>query len=189
MNLYLRYFNDETVVSSVEEAVDFLKNLNIEDFDVNDDFVDDLTSFVESDVTYPKRYKVKTHFYFIVIKTNAQNIEEFKRNNIKSLLDADNAAPVKKTSKAGALSEELYGWYDAQLVFKRVICNPTTKKFSYRDTTFRAMVKAESGQNCYDRIVDYLKSRNDVDARSQFPAARGKNFSFSYVGVNKPEGI
>ena len=118
MNLYLRYFNDETVVSSVEEAVDFLKGLNIEDFEIDDKFVGDLTEFVNSDSTYPKRYKVKQHYYFIVIKTNVQTIEEFKRNNIKSLLENDDNGSANKPSKSSPLSEELYGWYDAQLIFK-----------------------------------------------------------------------
>ena len=189
MNLYLRYFNDETVVSSVEEAVDFLKGLNIVDFEIDDKFVGDLTEFVNSDSTYPKRYKVKQHYYFIVIKTNVQTIEEFKRNNIKSLLENDDNGSANKPSKSSPLSEELYGWYDAQLIFKRVISNPSTRKSSYKDTPFRAVVKAQSPLHCYDRIVDYLKSRDDIDARSQFPSARGRNFSFSYIGSTKPETI
>jgi hypothetical protein len=34
--------------------------------------------------------------------------------------------------------------------------------------------------DCYNRIVDYLRTR--VDNRSQFPSAKGKKFRFSYLG-------
>jgi hypothetical protein len=44
-------------------------------------------------------------------------------------------------------------------------------------------VKAASGQDCYERIVDYLRDR--VDERSQFPSAKGKNFRFTYLGKAK----
>ena len=186
MNLYIRYFNDEVIVSNVDEAVGFLKSLNIEDFDVNDDFVKELTDYVDSDSNFPKRYKVKTHYYFIVIKTNASNLDEFKRHNLKSLIESDNTQQ-KNPSKSHALTDELNGWYDSQLQFKRVVCDPVTGKSSYRDTTFRALVKARSAMHSYERIVDYLRSRSDIDSRSQFPAAKGKSFTFSYVGENKPE--
>ena len=51
------------------------------------------------------------------------------------------------------------------------------------DDEFIANVKAESGMDCYNRIVDYLKER--VDERSQFPSAKGKNFKFRYLGLAK----
>jgi hypothetical protein len=41
-------------------------------------------------------------------------------------------------------------------------------------------VKAESGLDCYNRIVESLRSR--VDSRSQFPSAKGKSFKFRYLG-------
>jgi hypothetical protein len=40
-----------------------------------------------------------------------------------------------------------------------------------------------SGMDCYNRIVDHLSQR--VDPRSQFPAAKGKNFKFTYLGQCK----
>ena len=67
--------------------------------------------------------------------------------------------------------------------FKRVLLVPGTGKYQYRDTQFIANVKAISGMDCYNRIVDYLRER--VDERSQFPSAKGKNFKFRYLGMCK----
>jgi hypothetical protein len=46
-----------------------------------------------------------------------------------------------------------------------------------------AQVRAISGIDCYNRIVEHLRQR--VDERSQFPSAKGKNFSFRYLGMAK----
>jgi hypothetical protein len=81
------------------------------------------------------------------------------------------------------LSEICPGWYEGTLDFKRVLLVPGTGKFQYRDTEFTACVKAESGIDCYERIVDHLRER--VDDRSQFPSAKGKNFRFRYLGKAK----
>ena len=77
MNIYLRYFDNETLVSDVEQALDFLQS--IPDIDVDDSMATDLRHFVESNVMYPKRYKVKTRAYFIVIKTTASSLEELRK--------------------------------------------------------------------------------------------------------------
>lgn len=85
------------------------------------------------------------------------------------------------------LSDEIEGWYDGTLIFKRVIAIPGTNKFQYKDTRFRAQCKAKSPIDCYNRIVEYLRNRQDVDLRSQFPSPKGRNFMFSYLGPNRPE--
>lgn len=81
------------------------------------------------------------------------------------------------------LSEDRPGWYEGSLDFKRVVMVPGTGKHEYRDTHFVAACKANSGLDCYNRIVEYLKSR--VDNRSQFPSSKGKNFKFTYLGLWK----
>jgi hypothetical protein len=81
------------------------------------------------------------------------------------------------------LNEERFGWYEGTIDFKRVQMVPGTGKFQYRDTHFVACCKAYSGLDCYNRIVDHLSAR--VDARSQFPSAKGKNFKFRYLGQCK----
>ena len=81
------------------------------------------------------------------------------------------------------LTEEREGWYEGSINFKRVSLVPGTGKFQYRDTLFVARVKAMSGLDCYNRIVDHLRGR--VDERSQFPSAKGKNYHFRYLGMAK----
>ena len=66
MNLYLRYFDRETLVTNVDDAIDFLAS--IPEIGMNDDLADDIRDYAASDVYYPKRYKVRPRVYFIVIK-------------------------------------------------------------------------------------------------------------------------
>ena len=79
------------------------------------------------------------------------------------------------------LAEEQIGWYDAALTFKRVIQIPETNKFQYKDTRFRAKLKASSPLDCYNRIVNHLRNRQDVDPRSQFPSAKSTNFEYKFL--------
>ena len=183
MNLYLRYFDKETLVYSVEEALDFLKAIPEIEIDAN--LEHDIRAYIDGDVYYPKRYKVRPHVYFIVIKTTAETMQDFKD---KKALHANKpqGAFDKKDLLSGVvtrLTEERYGWYEGSIDFKRVVLVPATGKYEYRDTHYEAICKAASGQECYERIVDYLKSR--VDSRSQFPSAKGKNFQFTYLGMWK----
>ena len=142
----------------------------------------DLRNYAESDVFFPKRYKVRSHIYFILIKTTAETMLDFKQK--KAVRSTASQAANDRRNQAEAvvsmLSEERDGWYEGQLNFKRVVMVPATGKHEYRDTTFVARCKAGSGLECYNRIVDHLRER--VDYRSQFPSAKGKNFSFKYLG-------
>ena len=181
MNLYLRYFDQETLVPSVEEALDFLGS--IPEIGLNQDLEADIRDYVASDVFYPKRYKVRQRVYFIIIKTTAANMIDFKEK--KALRPT--APIVEKHDLAASamtrLTETQPGWYEGVIDFKRVVMIPATGKHEYRDTHFVAQCKANSGQDCYTRIVDYLRSR--VDGRSQFPSAKGKSFHFKYLGMWK----
>ena len=78
MNLYIRYFDEECVVSSAEEAFDFLSSLP--GITLDEAFVKDLRQYMDSPMPYPKRYKVRPRVYFIVIKTTATTLAEFKVN-------------------------------------------------------------------------------------------------------------
>lgn len=179
MNLYLRYFDRETLVSSVDEAIAFLGA--IDEIGMNPVLEADIREYAASDVYYPKRYKVRPRIYFIIIKTEAQSMQDFKE---KKAVHAAPVPSVKSTIPAIArLNEIRPGWYEGMIDFKRVLMVPGTGKFQYRDTQFIANVKAESGMDCYNRIVDYLRER--VDDRSQFPSAKGKNFKFRYLGMAK----
>ena len=179
MNLYLRYFDRETLVYSVDEAIDFLRD--IDEVGMNPVLEADIREYVESDVFYPKRYKVRPRVYFIIIKTDAETMQDFKD---KKAVHSGLQAPVKAVAPALVrLNEIRPGWYEGMIDFKRVLLVPGTGKFQYRDTQFIANVKAESGMDCYNRIVEHLRER--VDDRSQFPSAKGKNFKFRYLGQAK----
>ena len=180
MNLYLRYFDSEALVSNVDDAIAFLAN--IDEIGMDPMLEEDIREYVASDVYYPKRYKIRPRVYFIIIKTEAATMQDFKE---KKALHANPDIPREKPASPTVmrLNEELPGWYEGALDFKRVLLVPGTGKFQYRDTHFVARCKALSGIDCYNRIVDYLRSR--VDNRSQFPSAKGKNFKFRYLGQAK----
>lgn len=184
-NLYVRYFDRDMLALSVEEVIDFLST--IPDIRITSELVSEVRAYAESDIPYPKRYKVRPRVYFILIKTNATTMAEFKANRRAGApAAAENEAPTKKEIKTTQLAIENPGWYRGTITFKRVIQIPGTMKFQYQDTRFSAYVKAMSGQDCYNRIVHHLKNRQDVDLRSQFPSARGINFSFNYMGAELP---
>ena len=181
MNLYIRYFDKETFVSSADEAIEFLNSIS--EIGMNRELEADIREYAASDVCYPKRYKVRPRVYFIIIKTAAACMQDFKdKKALRGAAslehhDAQTPAPVNR------LTEELPGWYEGSLDFKRVVLIPSTGKHEYRDTHFVADVKASSGMECYERIVEHLRGRED--SRSQFPSAKGKNFQFRYLGMWK----
>ena len=177
MNLYLRYFDRETLVSTVDEAIDFLSS--IEEIDMNPELEADIREYAASDVFYPKRYKVHPRVYFIIIKTEAATMQDFKEKKAVHV-GSENVGVKPQAPVLARLSEIRPGWYEGSIDFKRVSLIPGTGKFQYRDTQFVARVKANSGMECYERIVDHLRDR--VDERSQFPSAKGKNFKFRYLG-------
>lgn len=192
MNFYLRYFDDEILVHNVEDAIDFL--YSIPDIGMNPRLEDDVRAYLLNDQGFPKRYKVRPHIYFIIIKTTAATMEDFKQK--KALRGAMNSVaqnhaepepePLQRDGMSFIplhLNQQVPGWYEGNLDFKRVLQIPTTGKFEYRDTHFVVRCKANSGLDCYNRMVDYLRQR--VDARSQFPSPRGKNFFFKYLGAWK----
>ena len=184
MNLYIRYFDKETLVYNADEAVDFL--CSIPEIGMTPQLEADIREYAESDVYYPKRYKVRPRVYFIVIKTEAATMSDFKQK--KALRPVNNGQQgVEKRDAVmpvvTRLNEERQGWYEGSLDFKRVVMVPATGKHEYRDTHFVARCKAESGLDCYNRIVEHLRDR--VDSRSQFPSAKGKNFKFKYLGMWK----
>ncbi len=184
MNLYLRYFDNETLVTNVDDAISFLSS--IDEIGMNAELEADIREYAASNVFYPKRYKVRQRIYFIIIKTTAETMKDFKEKKAVKPIEAEkmvrertegNISPV---TRLGVIRE---GWYEGVLDFKRVVMVPATGKHEYRDTRFVARCKATSGQDCYNRIVSHLRSR--VDNRSQFPSAKGKNFSFRYLGMWK----
>lgn len=80
------------------------------------------------------------------------------------------------------LNVEREGWYEATVLFKRVVMNHSGK-CEYRDTEFVARLKGKSPIHCYERVIEHLRTR--VDSRSQFPSPKGKNFRCKYLGTAK----
>ncbi len=179
MNLYLRYFDREILVTNVDDAIAFLAD--IEEIGMNPVLEKDIREYAASDVVYPKRYKTRPRVYFIIIKTDAATMQDFKDK--KAVHSSEELGVKSAPSTITKLNEERYGWYEGAIDFKRVQQVPGTGKFQYRDTHFVARLKAYSGQDCYNRIVDHLSQR--VDSRSQFPSVKGKNFKFTYLGQVK----
>ena len=182
MNLYLRYFNEEILVENVEQAIDFLAQ--IPEIKLNESLCQDLRKYAESKNPFPKRFKVNQRSFFIVIKTTASTMEEFKAYATEP--DAEGGEkehPVSsKEMQNRTFTAENPGWYLAKMKMKRVVAIEGTNKFGYVDSDFEAKVKAQSIQDCYNRVVDYLRNRIDVDPRSQFPSIRGRNFSAEFLG-------
>ena len=193
MNIYARYFDQDVLVYSFDELMDFLSS--IPEIPINQRLIDDIRTYVESDMPYPKRYKIRPRVYFILIKTSAQSMEEFKSHRKEAVSVADNVPQMqpnetimnRKDLKVAQLTEEIEGWYLGSIVFKRVIQIASTSKFRYQDTEFQAYVWAHSGAECYNRIISHLKNRSEIDLRSQFPSAKGANFNFEYIGKQLPE--
>lgn len=189
MNLYLRFFNDETLVSTPEQAIDFLTSLP--DLNIGDAICEELIHYAQSSNPYPKRFKLSPKVYFIVIKTTAETMEEFKSynnnmNNMQSVAMVEEGTTGTVTGKemqAQAFAAENPGWYHAWITFKRVMPITGTHKFRYVDTEFEVRLKARSVQDCYNRVVDHLRMRPEVDARSQFPSIRGRNFKAEFLGM------
>lgn len=179
MNLYIRYFDKEILVHTADEAIDFLSR--IEEVGMNPLLEGEVRDYIKSDSYYPKKYKVRPRAYFIIIKTEAATMADFKA---KKALHATSPVPAEKShtsnSALSKLTEVKPGWYEGVILFKRVMLVPGTGKYQYKDTCFVARCKAQSGMDCYRRIVDHLSQR--VDKRSQFPSVKGKNFRFSYLG-------
>jgi hypothetical protein len=177
MNLYIRFFDDETLVHSVAEGLEFLSNL--EDVEVNDEIATELGKFMSSSVMYPKHIKVQGRSFCIVIKTTANTLEEFKAKGASGLLKEEKAAQKEMVKQYGKPQP---GWYEAKIVFKRVILMPETQKAQYVDAPFACKVKAESVQDCYDKMISHLRNRQDIDPRSQFPSIKSPCFEFNYLG-------
>ena len=120
MNLYLRYFDRETLVSTVDEAIEFLNS--IDEIEMDPLLEADIREYVASDVFYPKRYKIHPRVYFIIIKTEAATMQDFKEKKALHPVEENRVKPVAPVLVR--LNEECEGWYEGMLEFKRVLLVP-----------------------------------------------------------------
>jgi hypothetical protein len=184
MNLYVRYFDYETLATNMNEVAEFISS--IKEINVDENSLARVKNFWESDNAYPFRLKVSFSNYVLFLKTDAHDLPEFKYlEQLRKENKGDGVAPQtmseKKRSLLDALNESKEGWYEATLMFKRVVQIRTTNKFQYRDTRFKVRLKAASPMDCYNRVVEHLRNRQDVDPRSQFPSAKSANFVYTFL--------
>ncbi len=189
MNIYARFFDHEALTHSTEELIGFLASLD--DINMTARLEQEIRDYVEGDMPYPKRYKVKPRIYFILIKTEAETMEQFKANNKSATPKEGTTSRIDertrlKEAKLIELAEVKKGWYFVKMLFKRVLPIPGTTKFQYQDTEFQAILQAESGQDSYNKVLNHLKNRSDIDVRCQFPSTRGNNFEYKYLGEEIP---
>ena len=184
MNVYARYYDGEAVVSSFDELIDRLKEFGVPENLFEEGLIEDIYDFINSKNIHPKRFRVSQRQYFILIKTNVETLEEFKANAKRKDQDTDGA---KKADKLGVLQEEKVGWYDTTLNFKRVLYSEARGRYVYVDTPFRVKLKANSPQDAYNRVVEHLQNRQDIDPRSQYPSIKGRNYSYVFLGEDGAE--
>lgn len=186
MNLYVRYFDHEYLAKSVDDALDFLRS--IPEIKVESNAASRITTFLNSSNLYPFRLKVSYSNYVLFLKTEAEDLEQFKEEEAmrkEQKLERVSSMAERKKTILDALNEEKIGWWEAGLTFKRVLIIPETGKCKYVDTPFRARLKAVSAIDAYNRIVDHLKSRPEVDPRSQFPSAKSEKFEYQFIGEDE----
>ena len=183
MNLYVRYFDHECLAKSVEEAIDFLRS--IPEIKVESNAASRITTFLNSSNLYPFRLKVSYSNYVLFLKTEAENLEQFKEEEaMRKEQKAERITTMAERKKTilDALNEEKVGWWEAALTFKRVLTIPDTGKCNYVDTPFRVRLRALSAMDAYNRIINHLKNRPEVDPRSQFPSAKSDKFEYQFIG-------
>lgn len=179
MNVYIRYFDNEKVCLSTEELFDFVQN--IEGINFDDQLRQDILDYVAGKYSFAKRFRVSQRSYFILIKTTASTMQEFKDYSTRG---GDNRGDQEneKDRLSQIFNEEKVGWYNAYVCFKRVVSSESGKA-QYVDTEFRAKLKATSIQDCYNRVMNHLRNRADVDPRSQLPSIKGRNFQAQFLGM------
>ncbi|MBQ9641023.1 MAG: hypothetical protein IJV06_05640 [Bacteroidaceae bacterium] len=184
MNLFIRYFSHETLAHNVNEAIEFLGTIN--EIKLDGTVPGRISNFLYSNNTFPFRLKVSYSNYVLFLKTEAETLEEFhileqKAKEEKAEGKGQSLAD-KKRSIMEALNESHSGWYEGNITFKRVTVDKVTNKCKYIDTQFSVRCKAQSAMHCYERIIDHLKSRPEIDPRSQYPSVRSNNFTFKFLG-------
>ncbi|MBP5360081.1 MAG: hypothetical protein J6129_01170 [Bacteroidaceae bacterium] len=178
MNVYARFYDGEAVVSTFDDLIDSLKDFGVPETYFDDRHIDDLYEYINSKNMHPKRFHISSRQFFILIKTTAADMAEFKANAKHKNEGSEN---VKKNDRVSALQEEKYGWYEASLIFKRVIYSERRARYIYVDTPFSVRLKANSPIDAYNRIVEHLQNRQDIDPRSQFPSAKGRCFEYKLL--------
>jgi len=163
--------------------MNFLRSIS--EIKVDGNTANRINDFLTSSNTYPFRLKVSYSNYVLFLKTDAESIDEFHqleqenkavRSDGRNMSNAD-----KKRLQMEILTASNPGWYEGSIVFKRVLVDKVTNKCRYIDTPFVVRCKADSPMDCYNRIIDHLKSRADLDSRCQYPSVRSTSFTYKFL--------
>lgn len=180
MNIYIRYFDDEALCHNMLEIREYLDS--IAEIEVTPKMLDEIAAYAESDILFPKRYKVTSRNYFIMIKTELESLADFHAN-AKEKRDSTSEAPGRSNSVYDQVHE---GWYQCEKRFKRVVpvsIEGETPKYEYIETSIEALVYGATPRECHDLLVEHLKEREDLDARCQYPSLKESNFLYEYKGA------
>lgn len=171
MNYYARYFDSEGVFHTPQALVDFIAS--IPQIIMTDELAAAMLKFCEDKTSFPRHFRLPNKHTFIVIKTNASSLDEFKTIGANGGVMPTEA----KEAKGTAVDELRPGKYRVSITFRRAVVNPDTRKCNFVEERFEVEMLAQSQRQCYDVVIDHLKNHPDLDARSQFPSIRSVNFT------------
>lgn len=175
MNYYARYFDSEGVFSSPQSLIDFISS--IPQIIMTEELATAILKFCEDKTSFPRHFRLPNKNTFIVIKTNSATLDEFKTRGANG-----GVMPVEnKETKCLAVDEIRPGVYEVRMNFRRAIVNPDTRKCGFVEESFEVEMLAQNQRQCFDVVIDYLKSHPDIDPRSQYPSIRSSNFSATLI--------
>lgn len=179
MNYYARYFDSEGVFPTPETLVGFI--CSIPQIVMTEELSDAILKFCSDKTSFPRHFRLPNKSTFIVIKTNAATLEEFKTRGANGgVLPAE--SNNGNVSKLAAAEEIRPGKYDVSMTFRRAVVNPETHKCFFVDETFGVEMLAQSQRQCFEVVMEHLKNHPDVDSRSQYPSIRSANFKATLIG-------
>ena len=175
MYYYARYFDSEGVFETPQMLVEFIAG--IPQITMTEELSDAVLKFCTDKTSFPRHFRLPNKNTFIVIKTTATSLEEFKTRGA----NGGNTTTEPKEAKTTAADEIHPGLYDVSMVFRRAIVNPETRKCSFVEETFEAEMLAQSQRQCFEVVIEHLKNHPDVDSRSQYPSIRSSNFKAELI--------
>lgn len=174
MNYYARYFDVENVLKTPEELVAWLAG--VPGIEMDDVLADSIYSFCDEQTNTPKHFRLQNHKTFIVIKTTSNSLDEFKQRGAQG-----GSLPQEQKQQRSSYAEIIPGTYSVTYRFRRAVADPETGKCRYSDEDFAAEIHAESQQECYNKVVEYLQNHPDIDKRCQFPGIKGSAFNAELI--------
>ena len=186
MNLYIRYFDKETLVTNVDDAIAFLRN--IDEIGMNPVLEAEIREYVSSEVFYPKRYKVRPRIYFIIIKTDASTMADFKEKRAVSLKRCSHQQSVLYLpSSPNSMSSCMDGMKGASTSNVCLLCR---ERVSFNIAT---VISWHVSRHSRDRIVTIVSSTIcasmwTIAVSSLLSKVRISNISF-LDSVNKPHNL